>query len=112
MRGAFVLTYSVCAGGVIDQLIIATGADSRWLGVPNEHVLRGYGVSSCATCDGYLYRGRKIVVIGAQGVNEALIQSPCIELHVAAASCSTPCKFSSVAVRGTLLIRVCRCRRW
>jgi thioredoxin reductase len=56
-----------CAHGdaMAEQLIVATGADSRWLGVTNEHILRGHGVSSCATCDGYLYRGRKIVVIGA-----------------------------------------------
>jgi len=45
-------------------LIIATGADSRWLGVPGEHEYRGGGVSSCATCDGFLYRDQEVVVIG------------------------------------------------
>merc|ERR1711871_952208 len=45
-------------------IIIATGADSRWLGVPGEHELRGGGVSSCATCDGFLYRDQHVVVIG------------------------------------------------
>eukprot|EP01043_Picozoa_sp_COSAG02_P067767 COSAG02_NODE_11008_length_1819_cov_0.920653_4_plen_115_part_01 len=41
-----------CAHGdaMAEQLIVATGADSRWLGVTNEHILRGHGVSSCATC--------------------------------------------------------------
>jgi thioredoxin reductase len=45
-------------------VIIATGADSRWLGVPGEHEYRGGGVSSCATCDGFLFRDQKVVVIG------------------------------------------------
>lgn len=45
-------------------IIIATGADSKWLGVPGEHEYRGRGVSSCATCDGFLYRGKHVLVVG------------------------------------------------
>jgi len=45
-------------------LVIATGADSRWLGVPGEDTYRGGGVSSCATCDGFLWRDRAVAVIG------------------------------------------------
>jgi thioredoxin reductase (NADPH) len=73
-RRPFRLTGDGGAQYFADSLVIATGAQAKYLGLPTEEHLKGRGVSACATCDGFFYRGKKVAVIGGgnTAVEEAL----------------------------------------
>jgi thioredoxin reductase (NADPH) len=73
-RRPFRLTGDSGAQFFADSLIISTGAQAKWLGLPSEEHMKGRGASACATCDGFFYRGKKVAVIGGgnTAVEEAL----------------------------------------
>ena len=76
-RRPFVVTTDSGAVYTCDALIVATGAQAKWLGIPTEQTFMGFGVSACATCDGFFYRGKDVVVVGGgnSAVEEALYLS-------------------------------------
>src|SRR5450631_3288454 len=68
-----------------DSVIIATGASAKWLGLPSEEKLNGYGVSACAVCDGFFFRGKEVAIVGAgdTAAEEALYLSKlCTTVHM------------------------------
>ena len=73
-RRPFVLNGDSGTTYTTDALILATGAEAKWLNLPSEKKFRGYGVSACATCDGFFYKNREVVVVGGgnTAVEEAL----------------------------------------
>jgi thioredoxin reductase (NADPH) len=76
-RRPFTLECDSGARWTCDALVVATGAKARWLGLPTEEKFKGYGVSACATCDGFFYRGKQVIVVGGgnSAVEEALYLS-------------------------------------
>jgi thioredoxin reductase (NADPH) len=85
-----------------DALIIATGAQARWLGLESEAHYRGFGVSACATCDGFFYRKKSVVVVG--GGNSAMEEALYLTNH--ASSVTLVHRSSTFKAEAILLARV------
>lgn len=68
-----------------DSVIISTGASAKWLGIPSEERLNGYGVSACAVCDGFFFKGKEVAIVGAgdTAAEEAIYLSKlCTQVHM------------------------------